>query len=70
VFSTESEIHAAFGGRGVRLAHPHSDGRYLAVAPPDAASPLLTIFETSAAGLVTSYRRGFSQAVEAIEGCA
>lgn len=70
VFSTESEIHAAFGNRVVQLPHPYSDGRYLVVAPPDAASPLLTIFETSGAGLVTSYRRGLSQAVEAIEGCA
>jgi hypothetical protein len=70
VFSTEAEIHAAYASRVAQLPHPYTQGRYLVVSPPDAASPLLTIFETSASGTVTSYRRGFSQAVEAIEGCA
>ena len=69
VFSTTAQIRAAFPHL-VQQAHPYTDGRYLVVSPPDTAAPLLTIFETDASGTVTSYRRGFTQAVRAIEGCA
>jgi hypothetical protein len=70
VSSTTTQIRAAFPDRVQRQPHPYADGHYLVVSPPDAAAPLLTIFETDASGTVTSFRRGFTQAVRTIEGCA
>jgi hypothetical protein len=70
--STEAQIKALYPGQIEVTPHPYvSGGHYLTFVPRSAAdSKYRIIFETDAAGKVTTFRAGRMPEVGAIEGCA
>jgi hypothetical protein len=70
--STENQIKALYPGQIEVTPHPYvNGGHYLTFVPKSVAdSKYRIIFETDAAGKVTTFRAGQIPEVGAIEGCA
>jgi len=64
-----AELQGLYVGRIEEQPHKYTDGKYLRIRADDSSNSVV-VFETDAAGTVTSWRTGMEPQIDYVEGCS